>query len=167
VKEMTNISLTAESGIKSYRKAISVFSLLVLLPFLLSLINITFAESWKIHFFPAAIILAAIVFGATGGITAGSFGSLYSALFLGNPYLLVGNALFGLLIAVFYKKSNKIIPSVFLAYLCELPWLILTDYYLVHLPAVFIAKLVVVLFLANILWALLINISIKQIRKLL
>jgi hypothetical protein len=167
VKEMTNFSLTAENGVKSYYKAISAFSLLVLLPFLLSLINITFAESWKIHFFPAAIILAAIVFGAIGGIIAGISGSLYSALFLGNPYILVGNALFGLLIAVFYKKSNKIVPSVLLAYLCELPWLILTDYYLVHLPAVFVAKLVVVLLLANILWAVLINISIKQIRKLL
>ena len=164
---MTNFSLTAENGVKSYYKAISAFSLLVLLPFLLSLINITFAESWKIHFFPAAIILAAIVFGAIGGIIAGISGSLYSALFLGNPYILVGNALFGLLIAVFYKKSNKIVSSVMLAYLCELPWLILTDYYLVHLPAVFVAKLVVVLLLANILWAVLINISIKQIRKLL
>lgn len=164
---MTNFPLTAESGVKSYRKAITVFSLLVLLPFLLSLINITFAESWKIHFFPAAIILAAIVFGTTGGIIAGISGSLYSALFLGNPYILVGNALFGLLIAVFYKKTDKIVLSVLLAYLCELPWLVLTDYYLVHLPSAFIVKLVVVLLLANLLWASLINISIKQIRKLL
>jgi hypothetical protein len=52
-----------------------------------------------------------------------------------------------------------------LAYLCELPWLILTDYYLVHLPSVFIAKLVVILLLANILWTLLIQLSIKPIRK--
>lgn len=163
---MTNFPLTAESGIKSYRKAISAFSLLVLLPLLLSLINVTFAENWKIHFFPAAIILAAIVFGATGGIIAGISGSLYSALFLGNPYILVGNALFGLLFAVFYKKSNKIVPSVLLAYLCELPWLILTDYYLVRLPLIFIAQLVVVLFLANVLWAVLINMGLKQIRKL-
>ncbi|MGD0022729.1 MAG: hypothetical protein ABSC54_10555 [Smithellaceae bacterium] len=163
---MINFSLTAENGIKSYRKAISAFSLLVLFPLLLSLINITFAENWKIHFFPAAIILAAIVFGATGGIIAGISGSLYSALFLGNPYILVGNALFGLLLAVFYKKNDKIVPSVLLAYLCELPWLILTDYYLVHLPLIFIAQLVVVLFLANVLWAVLINMGLKQIRKL-
>jgi hypothetical protein len=165
VKEMTNISVTAASNIKFYRKAISVFLLLILLPLGLSLINVTFAESWKIHFFPAAIILAAIVFGATGGIIAGISGSLYSALFLGNPYIIVGNALFGLLVAMFYKKSNKILLSVILAYLCELPWLILTDYYLVRLPTVFIARLVVVLFLVNILWALLIDIGIKQIRK--
>ncbi len=164
---MTNVSLTAQSGTKVYRKAISAFSLLVLLPLLASLINITFAESWKIHFFPAAIILAAIVFGVPGGIIAGISGSLYSALFLGNSYIIVGNALFGLLVAVFYKKSGKILPSVLLAFLCELPWLILTDYYLVHLPLVFISQLVVVLFLANILWAVLINMGRKQIQKLL
>ena len=164
---MINFPMTAESNVKFYRKAVSIFLLLALLPCLLSLININFAESWKIHFFPAAIILAAVVFGATGGIIAGISGSLYTALFLGNPYIIVGNALFGMLAAVFYKKSDKIVPSVLLAYLCELPWLILTDYYLVHLPADFIVKLVVVLLLVNILWAVLINISIKRIRKLL
>jgi hypothetical protein len=145
---MTNFPITAEINVKFYRKAVSVFLLLILLPCLLSLINITFAESWKIHFFPAAIILAAVVFGAGGGVIAGISGSLYTALFL------------------FYKKTNKLVPSVLLAYLCELPWLILTDYYLVHLPADFIAKLVVVLLLGNILWAMLIKLSLEPIRKL-
>lgn len=163
---MTNFPLTAESNVALYRKAASVFTLLVLLPCLFSLINIPFAQSWKLHFFPAAIILAAIVFGATGGVVAGISGSLYSALFLGNPYIIVGNALLGLLIAVFYKKNENIILCVLLAYACELPWLILTDYYFVHLSAEFIAKLVIVLLLANILWAVLIQINIKHIRKL-
>lgn len=163
---MTNFPMTAESNVRLYRKAVSVFLLLILLPCLLSLVNITFAESWKIHFFPAAIILAAVVFGAGGGVIAGISGSLYTALFLGNPYIIVGNALFGMLAAVFYKKTDKIVLSVLLAYLCELPWLILTDYYLVHLPADFIAKLVVVLLLGNILWATLIKLSLKPIRKL-
>jgi hypothetical protein len=166
VKEMTNFPLTAQSNVMFYRKAVSVFTLLVLLPCLLSLINITFAQSWKFHFFPAAIILAAVFYGATGGIVAGISGSLYSALFLGNPYIIVGNALLGLLIAVFYKKNDNLILCVLLAYACELPWLILTDYYFVHLSSDFIAKLVVVLLLANIFWAVLIQISIKHIRKL-
>ena len=164
---MNNFSLTAESNVTFYRKAVSVFTLLVLLPCLLSLINITFAQSWKLHFFPAAIILAAVFYGATGGIVAGISGSLYSALFLGNPYIIVGNALFGLLISIFYKKNGNLILSVLLAYACELPWLILTDYYLVHLPFDFIAKLVVVLLLANILWTLLIRLSIKHLQTLL
>jgi hypothetical protein len=163
---MTNFSITAESNARLCRKAISVSLLLILLPCLLSLINITFAESWKIHFFPPAIILAAVIFGVGGGVIAGISASLYTALFLGNPYIIVGNALFGMLTALFYKKTNKIVPSVLLAYLCELPWLILTDYYLVHLPADFIAKLVVVLLLGNILWATLIKLSLKPIRKL-
>jgi uncharacterized membrane protein len=163
---MTNYSLAA-GNIKSYRRAAIAFALLVVLPCLLSLVNLTFAQSWKIHFFPAAIILAALIFGATGGLVAGIAGSLYFALFLGNPYLIVGNALFGLLTGVFYKKTNKIILSVLLAFAGELPWLIITDYYLVNLPAIFITRLVVVLFLANVFWAALIHLSIKPLRKLL
>jgi hypothetical protein len=163
---MANFPLTAQSNVALYRKAASVFAFLVLLPCLLSLINITFAQSWKLHLFPAAIILAAVFYGAKGGVVAGISGSLYSALFLGNPYIIVGNALFGLLTALFYKKNKNIILCVLLAYACELPWLILTDYYFVHLSSDFIAKLVVVLLLANILWAVLISISIKHIRRL-
>ncbi|MCX5848593.1 MAG: hypothetical protein NTW65_04010 [Deltaproteobacteria bacterium] len=131
------------------------------------MINLTFAQSWKVHFFPAAIILAALIFGATGGLIAGVAGSLYSALLLGNPYLIVGNALFGLLTGIFYKRTNKIILSVLLAFVCELPWLIITDYYFVNLPAEFIAKLVVVLFLANVLWAALMHSFNKPLRKYL
>jgi len=163
---MANFQLTAQSNVALYRKAASVFTFLVLLPCLLSLINITFAQSWKLHFFPAAIILAAVFYGVSGGVAAGISGSLYTALFLGNPYVIAGNVLFGLLTALFYKKSENIILSVLLAYACQLPWLILTDYYFVNLPLDFIAKLVFVLLLANILWAALISISIKHIRKL-
>ena len=158
---------SAVNGIKFYRRAALAVALLVILPFVLSMINLTFAQNWKIHFFPAAIILAALIFGAAGGFVAGVAGSLYSAFLLGNPYLICGNALFGLLTGVFYKKTGKIIISVGLAFLCELPWLIVTDYYLVRLSAEFIAKLVVVLFLANILWSALIHLINKPVRKLL
>ena len=166
VRQMNNPSAAADNA-RSYSKIMGAFGLLVLLPCLASLININFAQDWKIHFFPAAIILASVFYGAGGGLVAGLSGSLYSALFLGNPYLLVGNALLGLLTGVFYKRTGKIIPSVLLAFACQLPWLILSDYYLVHLPAVFIARLVVVLCLTNILWAALIHWSIKPLRKLL
>ena len=162
---MANYPLTSQNNVTIYRSAVSVFTLLVLLPCLLSLINIPFAQNWKLHFFPAAIILAAIVYGVPGGIVAGISGSLYTALFLGNPYVIAGNALFGLLAALFYKKNINLILCAVLAYACQLPWLILTDYYLVHLPADFIVRLVVILLLANILWAVLISISIKHIRK--
>jgi uncharacterized membrane protein len=165
VKIVINFS-PVSCEVKPYRKAADVILLLIILPCLLSLINLNFAQNWKIHFFSAAIILAAVVFGAGGGLLAGLTGSLYSALFLGNPYILVGNALFGLLAGVFYKKTGKIIPAVLLAYLGQLPWLILSDYYFVHLPAIFIAKLAIVLFLTNAFWAALIHLSLNPIKKL-
>ena len=158
-------SSSASCEVKPYRKIADYFLLLIILPCSLSLINLSFAQDWKIHFFSATIILAAVVFGAGGGLLAGLTGSLYSALFLGNPYILVGNALFGVLSGVFYKKNGKIIPAVMLAYLCQLPWLILSDYYFVHLPAIFIAKLAIVLFLTNTLWAALIHLGINPIKK--
>lgn len=48
-----------------------------------------------------------------------------------------------------------------------LPWLIVSDYFFVGLPAGFIVRLVVVLFLGNILWALLIQMGMKPIKKYL
>lgn len=163
---MTVFSVALNSVKPSRRTAVAL-SLLLILPCLLSLINLTFAQSWKVHFFPAAIILAALVLGTGGGLIAGISGSLFSALLLGNPYLIVGNALFGVLVALFYKKTDNIILSVLLAYACELPWLILTDYYLVGLPAIFIARLVVVLFLANMFWASIMLLGMRPIRRYL
>jgi hypothetical protein len=163
---MTNSSLTITDA-KSYRRVALAFGLLVLLPCLLSLMNVTFAQSWKIHFFPAAIILAAVSFGPAGGLIAGVTGSLYSAVFLANPYLLAGNALLGFMTGVFFRKTGKIIPSVMVAFACQLPWLIVSDYYFVQMPAEFIAKLAVVLLLGNLLWALLIALTMKPIKKYL
>jgi hypothetical protein len=163
---MINPSLSAP-GVLSRRRIAQAFGLLVLLPCILSLINVTFAESWKLHFFPAAIFLAAISFGPAGGLAAGVTGSLYSAVFIGNPYLLAGNAILGLMTGVIFRKTSKIIPSVLIAFACQLPWLIVSDYYWMGLSAGFIARLVVVLFLGNLLWALLIAMGMKQVRKYL
>lgn len=134
---------------------------------MLSLINLEFAQQWKVHFFPAAIILAALIFGSTGGLAAGVAGSLYSAFLLGNPYLIIGNAALGFFTGLFYQKTDNLILSVILAFICQLPWLVVSDYYLMHLSEAFILKLVVVLFLADILWAVLISAINKPLRKLL
>lgn len=163
---MQNFTLSVR-GIQSFRRVAVAFCLLVILPCILSLINVTFAQSWKIHFFPAAIILAAISFGPAGGLVAGITGSLYSAILLGNPWLIAGNALMGFLTGVFFRKTLKIIPSVMLAFACQLPWLIVSDYYFAGLSPVFIAKLVIVLLLGNLMWALLISLGMKPIKKYL
>ncbi|HNQ66105.1 MAG TPA: hypothetical protein PK842_05985 [Smithella sp.] len=160
-------SSTTASGTTLYRRMAEVFFLLIVFPFVLSLINLEFAQQWKVHFFPAAIILAALIFGATGGLAAGVAGSLYSAFLLGNPYLIIGNAALGFFTGLFYQKTDNLILSVILAFICQLPWLVVSDYYLMHLSEAFILKLVVVLFLADILWAVLISAINKPLRKLL
>lgn len=164
--KMTNSAITT-GGVKVYRRIGIAFALMVMLPFLLSLINLTFAQNWKVHFFPAAIILSALTFGAAGGLVAGVAGSLFSAVMLGNPYLIAGNALFGFLTGVFYKQTHKIILSVVLAFLCELPWLIVSDYYFMRMPAEFIMKLVIVLCLADMFWASVIRLIRPHLRRLL
>lgn len=163
---MANSALTM-TGLRSHRRIILAFSLLVLLPCLLSLVNVTFAQNWKIHFFPAAIFLAAASFGPAGGLVAGVTGSLYSAFFLANPYLMLGNAILGLMTGVFFRKTGRMVPAVLLAFACQLPWLIVSDYYFVHLPARFIINLVLVLFLGNLLWALVIDLAMKPVKKYL
>lgn len=163
---MQNPTMTI-TGVNPYRRAAMAVGLLIILPWLLSLINLTFAQSWKLHFFPAAIFLAAVSFGPVGGLVAGVTGSLYSAVFLGNPYLLAGNAILGVMTGLFFRKTARMVPSVLLAFACQLPWLMFSDYYFMGMSVEFIAKLVVVLLIGNLFWALLIHLSMKPIRKYL
>ncbi|MDI6742759.1 MAG: hypothetical protein QMD11_08460 [Smithella sp.] len=160
-------SSTTANAVRFYRQLAVTITLLLIFPFVLSMINLEFAQNWKVHFFPAAIILAALFFGATGGLVAGVAGSLYSAMLLGNPYLIVGNAILGFCTGFFYKKTDKLILSVILAFLCQLPWLIVTDYYFMNLSVEFITKLIIVLLLADILWAAVIQLMSKPLRRYL
>jgi uncharacterized membrane protein len=163
---MDHSSSTLKS-IRSYRRGGLALSLLVILPFILSLIHVTFAQHWKLHFFPAAISLAAVSFGPVGGLIAGMAGSLYAGLFMGNPYLIVGNAILGFMTGYFFRKISRMLPSVVFAFVCQLPWLIVSDYFFMGLSAGFIARLVVVLFLGNLLWALFIDLAMKPIKRFL
>ncbi len=66
-------------------------------------------------------------------------------------------------------KSYRRIALAFslLAFACQLPWLVVTDFYGAGLPAVFIAKLALVLFLGNLLWALLLHLAFGPVKKYL
>ncbi len=161
---MTNSPMIL-TGERRYRAVALALGLVVVLPFALSLINIQFANAWKIHFFQAAVFLAAVRFGPAGGLCAGVAGSLYTAVILGNPYLIVGNIILGAMTGLFYRKTEKLIISVLLAFACQLPWLIVSSYFLADLSAAFIARLVVVLLLSNLLWAALITLSMKPLKR--
>lgn len=147
-------------------RTISLLLILIILPNFLGMINIPTIYGFKIHFFQVAIFLAAGLYGPIGGLTSGLIGSLYSAIIMHNPYLMIGNAILGLFVGLFAKKIN-IVWAVILAYLIQLPWLILTDLYLVHMPAMAINKLIQALALSNIFWAIIVLLTIKPLQKIL
>lgn len=135
-------------------KMISLLIILFILPNLLSLINITTPWGFKIHFFQLAIFIAAIFYGPRGGLLAGALGSILPAFLAHNPYVIIGNMILGFLVGLFVNRGFPIIWAAFLAYSLELPWLIFTDYYLVHLPVPAIEKIIITLAVSNTIWAI-------------
>ncbi len=136
----------------NYRSA-GMLIALVGLPEFLGTLNLPVAAGFKLHFFQAAVFLAAALYGPWGGLLSGFAGSLYSAYVMSNPYLLIGNALLGFFTGFFLRKGFRTVSAVWLAFAVQLPWLVLTDYFLVHLPADVISGLVFALFLSDTLWA--------------
>ena len=139
--------------------------LLIALPNVLGMINIATPWGFKIHLFQVAIILAAAIFGPAGGALSGFAGSIYAALIMGNPYLMVGNALLGFFTGVFLRHGFSLLPAVWIAFGMQLPWLILTDLYLVQLSLPMIRDLILALLLSNTLWAVAVHYSLPIIRK--
>lgn len=152
-------------NVKWNYKTISLFAFLLLLPNLLGMINLSTALGFKIHFFQLAIFIAALIYGPGGGLLSGFVGSFYSAMIMGNPYIIGGNMILGFFVGLFTRYKLHTIIAVLLAYIVQLPWLIITDYYFAHLPVTFIKPLIVALLISNSVWALVAHYSIKPIRK--
>ncbi len=146
-------------------KTIALFLFLIGLPNLLGIVNITTPFGFKIHFFQAAIFLAALIYGPMGGLSAGLVGSAYSAAVMANPYIIVGNVLLGFFVGLFARYGIKTVFAVWLAFLIQLPWLVLTDYYLVHLPIAFIVSLIIALAVSNTLWAVVAHYLAKPVKN--
>lgn len=153
-------------GLKWDFKSLSLFSIIIFLPNLLSVLNVSTPYGFKIHFFQLAIFMAALIYGPIGGLIAGGVGSVYSAFLVSNPYLIVGNMLLGFFVGLFAKYGIPVILAVLLGFLVQLPWLLLTDYYLIHMPLMVIMMLVVALFVSNMIWAVLANFTYKPLKKL-
>ncbi|MBI4634293.1 MAG: ECF transporter S component [Deltaproteobacteria bacterium] len=158
---------TLSFNVKWNYKTTGMLMALIVLPELLGVVNVSVASGFKLHFFQAGIFLAAAVYGPWGGLASGFAGSFLSAYVMGNPYLLIGNALLGFCTGLFLRKGFRTVPAVWLAYAIQLPWLIITDYYLVHLPAPFIRGLVIALFLSNTLWAAGVHYLVKPVKRFL
>ncbi|VVC03380.1 Uncharacterised protein [Candidatus Bilamarchaeum dharawalense] len=138
--------------VKWNTKSVGLFLSLLVLPNLLGMINLSTGFGFNVHFFQIAIFIAAFIYGPKGGLLSGLFGSAYSAMAMGNPYIVVGNCILGLVTGLFAKKFNAM--AVGLAFMVQLPWLVATDYYLIHMPLPVITLLVISLALSNLIWAL-------------
>ena len=148
-------------------KIIVLFLFLIIFPNFLGLINLNTVLGFKIHFFQIAIFLAALIYGPIGGMLSGFIGSFYSALIMHNPYIIIGNMILGFFFGLFVRYRLNIIIAVILAYSIQIPWLILTDYYLVNLPMSFILKLILALAISNLIWAIVAYYTAKPIKNLL
>jgi uncharacterized membrane protein len=142
-------------------RSITLLGVLVLLPNILGMINIQMPMGFNIHFFQIAIFLAAFIYGPIGGLFSGAIGSVYSAFLMGNPYLVIGNVLLGFSAGLFarylmnngFDKMMHSLTAVMLAFAIQLLWLIPTDFYLMHMPAMVMLALVFALLVSNIAWA--------------
>lgn len=148
-------------------RTITTFLFLLVLPNLLGTINLNTIWGFKIHFFQSAVFMAALIYGPKGGLLSGLMGSIYSAFIMHNPYIIIGNAILGFFVGLFARHGLNTILAVILAYSVQLPWLILTDYYLVGLPMGFIVRLILALTISNFIWSLAVHYTIKPIREYL
>lgn len=154
-------------NVKWNYRTISFFAILLLLPNLLGMINLNTVFGFKIHFFQVAVFMAALLYGPKGGLLSGLVGSMYSAFAMNNPYILVGNAILGFFVGIFVRYGINTILAVLLAYIIQLPWLMATDFYLIHMPMQILLNLVFALLISDIVWAAVAHYSAKQVKSLL
>ncbi|MBN2789325.1 MAG: ECF transporter S component [Candidatus Delongbacteria bacterium] len=140
---------TANFELKLDAKNISIMVILMALPNVLGLININLI-GFKLHFFQYAIFLAAMMYGSTGGLLAGGIGSLYSAIAMSNPYIVLFNALLGFLFGKFYKGNEFSALAKTLA--VQLPLIILIDYFIIGMPVKVLTYLVIGLLVTDFIW---------------
>ncbi|PIN86597.1 hypothetical protein COV19_03700 [Candidatus Woesearchaeota archaeon CG10_big_fil_rev_8_21_14_0_10_44_13] len=154
-------------GVEWNYRSIAMLLFLVMLPNLLGMMNMGTIYGFKIHFFQIAIFIAALVYGPMGGMLSGLAGSAYSAYAMSNPYIVAGNMILGFFAGLFARYGLNTVLAVVLAYMMQLPWLLVTDYYIMHLPVAFITSLVIALATSNMVWAVAAHYTAKPIARIL
>ncbi len=146
-------------------KSISLFAFLAFFPNLVGMLNLPTVWGFKIHLFQYLIFVAAAIYGPLGGLVSGGFGSLFTAMALNNPYILIGNMLLGFLTGFFLKKGINLIIAALMAYSIQLPWLWVSDIYFAHMPISVVKGVIIALFFSNIIWGLAAYYSYKPIKN--
>lgn len=148
-------------------KTVSLFFILLALPNVLGMLNVSTGLGFNIHFFQFAIFLAAFIYGPLGGLASGALGSVYSAVVMHNPYIVLFNVVLGFFAGLFFRKGIAAIGAVLLAFLIEIPILYLADVYLMHMPSAVVGMLLVALLMSNLVWGFAAGTISKRIRKVL
>ena len=153
-------------NIKWTWKTISLLAFLAILPNFFGMLNISTAWGFKIHFFQYLVFLASVIFGPVGGLISGAFGSVFTAVTMNNPYIVIGNMILGFFVGFFFRLKWNIILAVLGAYLIQMPWLYYSDIYLANMPVKVVHGVIIALFLSDILWAGLTWATYKPIKRL-
>ena len=145
------------------KRSVLMLAFLGFFPNVLGMVVLQTPFGFKFHFFQVLVFLAALAYGKWGGAVAGVTGSLFTAVALGNPFIVVGNGLLGFFTGLFAKRTNPVF-AVTAAFLIQLPWLYFTDL-LVGMPEAAVQGVAVGLFFSNLVWAAVAWLLFKRIGK--
>jgi uncharacterized membrane protein len=152
-------------GVEFSFKSVSMLAMLAVFPNLLGMLVLPTPFGFKFHLFQILIFLAAALYGKWGGAVSGAFGSVYTAIALGNPYIIFGNILLGFFTG-FFAKRTRLVLAVLAAYAIQLPWLYYTDL-LVGMPLPAVQGVIIALLFSNIVWAFVAALLYPRIKPLL
>ncbi len=148
----------------SFRSA-TMLAFLAVFPNILGMVVVPTPFGFKFHLFQVLVFLAALLYGKWGGALAGGFGSIYVAIALGNPFIIVGNILLGFFAGLFAKRMHVVL-AVLAAFAIQVPWLYFTDL-LVGMPEPVVRGVIVALLFSNVVWALAAATIYKRIGKVI
>ncbi len=148
-------------------KTFAMLSFLAVLPNFLGMLQYTTIFGLRIHFFQYAIFLAALLYGPIGGLVSGTIGSVYVALALNNPYIMIGNMILGFCFGLFIRYGWNFIVAVLTAYAIQLPWLWVTDVYFVNMPVPAVNTIIISLLVSNLILVALSKLTFNKIKSFL
>jgi len=126
-----------------------------------------------LHLIQLPIVFAGLATGPVAGGLVGFFGAFIMAFTLAkpNPYIIGGNALLGFLAGALYLRMRRLskrpvipqIVSVFIAYLLQLPYLYVTDVYLMGMPHPVVLGIMGVLLVEDLISALISHVILYRV----
>lgn len=147
------------------RKSLVMLFILAILPNLIGTINLPTVWGFKIHLFQYVVFISAALYGPVGGIISGGMGSIYTAMMLSNPYIIIGNIILGSITGILFRKGFNLIFAVLIAYLVQIPFLWISDIYWAGMPAALVKKVIIALLISNLFWAVTAKLSYPKIKE--